>query len=74
MSNSQRQAVITLILQKEGKDRTLVENWRPISLVKVDAKECFASNHSLQSNWLRLRSNRKTRIWINLRRNGQCYL
>ena len=28
MSNSQRQAVITLI-EKNGKDRTLIENWRP---------------------------------------------
>ena len=37
MSNSQRQAVITLI-EKKGKDRTLIENWRPISLVNVDAK------------------------------------
>ena len=37
MSNSQKQAVITLI-EKQGKDRTLIENWRPISLVNVDAK------------------------------------
>ena len=37
MSNSQRQAVITLI-EKKGKDRTCIENWRPISLVNVDAK------------------------------------
>ena len=37
MSNSQNQAVITLI-EKQGKDRTLIENWRPISLVNVDAK------------------------------------
>ena len=37
MSNSQRQAVITLI-EKKGKDRTLIENWRPISLVNADAK------------------------------------
>ena len=37
MSVSQRQAVITLI-EKKGKDRTLLENWRSISLVNVDAK------------------------------------
>ena len=37
MSNSQRKAVFTLI-EKQGKDRTLIENWRPISLINVDAK------------------------------------
>ena len=37
MSNSQKQAVISLI-GKKGQDRTLLENWRPISLVNVDAK------------------------------------
>ena len=37
MSNSQKLAVITLT-GKQGKDRTLIENWRPISLVNVDAK------------------------------------
>ena len=37
MSRSQKQAVITLI-EKKGKDRLLFENWRPISLVNVDAK------------------------------------
>ena len=37
MSCSQRKAVITLI-EKQGKDRTLIENWRPISLINVDAK------------------------------------
>ena len=33
---SQRQAIITLI-DKKGKDRSFLENWRPISLVSVDA-------------------------------------
>ena len=33
----QKQAVITLI-EKKGKDRSFLENWRPISLVNVDAK------------------------------------
>ena len=37
MSSSQKQAVITLI-EKKGKDRSFVENWRPISLVNVDTK------------------------------------
>jgi len=37
MSCSQKRAVITLI-EKKGKDRTFTENWRPISLVNVDAK------------------------------------
>ena len=37
MSNSQRQAIITL-LDKKGRDRTFLENWRPISLINVDAK------------------------------------
>ena len=37
MSRSQKQAVITLI-GKKGKDRSLLENWRPMSLVNVDAK------------------------------------
>ena len=67
MSNSQKQAVITLI-EKQGKDRTLIENWRLISLVNVDAKiisKVIASriknvlpyiSYSQQSNWLRQRS------------------
>lgn len=37
MSNSQKQAIITL-LDKKGRDRTYLENWRPISLINVDAK------------------------------------
>ena len=36
-SSSQKQAVIALI-DKKGKDRSFLENWRPISLVNVDAK------------------------------------
>ena len=37
MSSSQKQAIITPI-EKKGKDRSLLENWRPISLVNVDTK------------------------------------
>ena len=37
MSPSQKQAIITLI-EKKGKDRNYLENWRPISLTNVDAK------------------------------------
>ena len=37
LSNSQKQAVITLVEKKE-KDKRFVKNWRPISLANVDAK------------------------------------
>ena len=37
LSNSQRQAIITLI-EKKDKDRRHIENWRPISLLNVDYK------------------------------------
>ena len=37
MSNSQKQAIITLI-DKKGRDRMFLENWRPISLINVDSK------------------------------------
>ena len=37
MSSSQQQAIITLI-DKKGKDRMFLENWRPISLINVDSK------------------------------------
>ena len=37
LSTSQRQAVITLI-EKKGKDKRSMKNWRPISLISVDTK------------------------------------
>ena len=37
LSNSQKQAIITLI-EKKGKDKRLIKNWRPISLINIDAK------------------------------------
>ena len=37
LSTSQKQAVITLI-EKKGKDKRYIQNWRPISLLNVDAK------------------------------------
>ena len=45
LSASQRQAVITLI-EKKGRDKRLIKNWRPISLLNVDAKvisKCLAN-------------------------------
>ena len=44
MSISQRQTVITLI-ETKGKDKRYIQNWRPISLINVDAKvasKCLA--------------------------------
>ena len=37
LSTSQRQAVITLI-EKKGRDKRSIKNWRPISLLNVYAK------------------------------------
>ena len=37
LPTSQRQAVITLI-EKSGRDKRLIKNWHPISLLNVDAK------------------------------------
>ena len=40
MSSSQRQAIFTLI-EKKGKDRNYLGNWRPISLTNVDATSSY---------------------------------
>jgi len=37
LSNSKKQAVITL-LEKKDKDKRKISNWSPISLINVDAK------------------------------------
>ena len=37
LSTSQRQAIITLI-EKKDKNKGFIKNWRPISLINVDAK------------------------------------
>ena len=37
LTSSQKQAVITLI-EKRGKDKRFIKNWRPISLLNVDVK------------------------------------
>ena len=37
LSTSQKQSIICLI-EKKGKDRLLVKNWRPISLLNCDYK------------------------------------
>ena len=38
LSNSQKQAVITLIEKKDKERRRWIKNWRPISLINVDLK------------------------------------
>ena len=37
LSNSQKEAIITLI-EKKDKDKRYLSNWRPISLINVDVK------------------------------------
>ena len=37
LSNSQKEAIITLI-EKKDKDKRFLSNWRPISLINVDVK------------------------------------
>ena len=42
LSTSQKQAMITL-LEKKGKDKRFLKNWRSISLINVDVKIAFKS-------------------------------
>ena len=76
MSPFQRQAVITL-MEKQDKDRTYLENWRPISLTYVDAKvivNCIVKVlleiiHSNQALYVSVRYIGGS-LKINSRRNG----
>ena len=40
LSNSQKQAIITLV-EKKGKDKRMIKDWSPMSLINVDAKIAF---------------------------------
>ena len=40
MSVTQRQGVVTCI-PKEGKDKTLLRNWRPIYITEYGLQDCF---------------------------------
>jgi len=60
-SNSQKQAVISL-LEKKGKDRTIIENLRPISLSNCDIKICTKA--------IALRTNKILGKLINITQTG----
>ena len=49
LSNSQKQAIMSLIEKKE-KDKRMIRNWRPISLINVDAK---IASKTLANVWKR---------------------
>ena len=68
LSNSQKQAVITLI-EKKGKDKRLVKNWRPISVINVDAK--YWRLKLWQSAWKRCFPKYFILIKMRLSRGGQ---
>ena len=61
MSSSQKKAVVNLI-EKQGKDRTLIANWRPISLINVDAK--------IISKGLEINSSKTEGMWIGSQKNN----
>ena len=45
LSSSQKQTVITLI-EKKDRDKRLVKNWKPISLINVDCKVAYKASAS----------------------------
>ena len=80
MSNSQKQAVITLI-EKKDIDRTFLENWRPISLINVDSKiaskvitmriiKVLPEIIRCNQNWLCTKQVHRRSSQINYRYNG----
>ena len=38
LSTSQRQAAVIKLLEKKSRDKRLISNWRPISLINFDTK------------------------------------
>ena len=51
LSTSQRQALITLI-EKTDKDKRLIKNWRPVSLINVDTKIASKALAARMENFL----------------------
>ena len=53
LTSSQKQAVIALI-EKKGRNKRLVKNWRPISLINVDTKMITLIEKRAETrDWLR---------------------
>ena len=52
LSTTQKQGIIKVI-PKKRKDRSYLENWRPLTLLNVDYK--IATNNQGGSNWIRQR-------------------
>jgi len=61
--NSQKQATITSIEKKAGKDKRLIKNWRPISVYNVDVKIASkALARRLERPFLRLFTSIRVRL------------
>ena len=69
------------LIEKKGKDRSFLENWRPISLVNVDSKiiskvlatrikKCPSKYHPPQPEWLRERPLHRRNCSIDFGSNG----